>query len=118
MSAGAVILGHAGMSEWADMRSTDYSEGYSARGGQVRNSYNLTQEPGGSSAGCMYSFFLRLDASASLCISMALQLATRFQLIWLLLLLGRKRMVPLYPPPSGRISWASSLLLALRLVLV
>ncbi|KAF7327384.1 Amidase family protein [Mycena kentingensis (nom. inval.)] len=48
---GAVILGHAGMSEWADMRSTSYSEGYSARGGQVRNSYNLTQEPGGSSSG-------------------------------------------------------------------
>ncbi|KAJ7895099.1 amidase signature domain-containing protein [Mycena leptocephala] len=49
--AGAVILGHAGMSEWADMRSSSYSEGYSARGGQVRNSYNLTQEPGGSSSG-------------------------------------------------------------------
>ncbi|KAJ7650854.1 amidase signature domain-containing protein [Roridomyces roridus] len=53
--AGAVILGHAGMSEWADMRSTDYSEGYSARGGQVRNSYNLTQEPGGSSSGSGHS---------------------------------------------------------------
>ncbi|KAK7032752.1 amidase family protein [Favolaschia claudopus] len=49
--SGAVILGHSGMSEWADMRSTSYSEGYSARGGQVRNSYNLTQEPGGSSSG-------------------------------------------------------------------
>ncbi|KAJ7470783.1 amidase signature domain-containing protein [Mycena latifolia] len=53
--AGAVILGHAGMSEWADMRSTSYSEGYSARGGQVRNSYNLTQEPGGSSSGSGHS---------------------------------------------------------------
>ncbi|KAJ7672265.1 amidase family protein [Mycena polygramma] len=53
--AGAVILGHAGMSEWADMRSSDYSEGYSARGGQVRNSYNLTQEPGGSSSGSGHS---------------------------------------------------------------
>ncbi|KAJ6577543.1 Glutamyl-tRNA amidotransferase subunit A (Glu-ADT subunit A) [Mycena capillaripes] len=53
--AGAVILGHAGMSEWADMRSTSYSEGYSARGGQVRNSYNLTQEPGGSSSGSSHS---------------------------------------------------------------
>ncbi|KAF7312020.1 Amidase family protein [Mycena indigotica] len=52
---GAVILGHAGMSEWADMRSTSYSEGYSARGGQVRNSYNLTQEPGGSSSGSGHS---------------------------------------------------------------
>ncbi|KAJ7173969.1 amidase family protein [Mycena crocata] len=53
--SGVVILGHAGMSEWADMRSTSYSEGYSARGGQVRNSYNLTQEPGGSSSGSGHS---------------------------------------------------------------
>ncbi|KAJ7116571.1 amidase signature domain-containing protein [Mycena epipterygia] len=53
--SGAVILGHAGMSEWADMRSSSYSEGYSARGGQVRNSYNLTQEPGGSSSGSGHS---------------------------------------------------------------
>ncbi|KAJ6468310.1 amidase signature domain-containing protein [Mycena sanguinolenta] len=53
--AGAVILGHAGMSEWADMRSSSYSEGYSPRGGQVRNSYNLTQEPGGSSSGSGHS---------------------------------------------------------------
>ncbi|KAJ7220276.1 amidase signature domain-containing protein [Mycena pura] len=52
---GAVLLGHAGMSEWADMRSTDYSEGYSARRGQVRNSYNLTQTPGGSSSGSGHS---------------------------------------------------------------
>ncbi|KAJ1552977.1 hypothetical protein HK405_009356, partial [Cladochytrium tenue] len=49
--AGAVLLGHSNMSEWADMRSTSYSEGYSARRGQTRNAYNLTQEPGGSSSG-------------------------------------------------------------------
>lgn len=49
--AGAVLLGKAGMSEWADMRSSDYSEGYSARGGQVRSAYNLTVNPGGSSSG-------------------------------------------------------------------
>ncbi|KAF7317149.1 Amidase family protein [Mycena chlorophos] len=53
--SGMVIMGHAGMSEWADMRSTDYSEGYSPRGGQVRNSYNLTQQPGGSSSGSGHS---------------------------------------------------------------
>lgn len=34
-AAGAVLLGKAGLSEWADMRSSNYSEGYSARGGQV-----------------------------------------------------------------------------------
>lgn len=49
--AGAVLLGKANLSEWADARSSSYSEGYSARGGQTRPPYNLTQEPGGSSSG-------------------------------------------------------------------
>lgn len=49
--AGAVVLGHANMSEWACMRSRDYSEGYSARGGQVRNPYDLRMTPYGSSSG-------------------------------------------------------------------
>lgn len=40
--AGAVLLGHATLSEWADMRTSSYSEGYSPRGGQARNPYNLT----------------------------------------------------------------------------
>lgn len=50
-NAGAVLLGKATLSEWADMRSNAYSEGYSARGGQCRSPYNLTQTPGGSSSG-------------------------------------------------------------------
>ncbi|KAL2014037.1 hypothetical protein VTN00DRAFT_1562 [Thermoascus crustaceus] len=50
-AAGAVLLGKAAMSEWADMRSSNYSEGYSARGGQCRSAYNLTVNPGGSSTG-------------------------------------------------------------------
>ncbi|RFU32293.1 hypothetical protein B7463_g4036, partial [Scytalidium lignicola] len=49
--AGAVLMGHATLSEWADMRSNIYSEGYSARGGQCRSPYNLTTTPGGSSSG-------------------------------------------------------------------
>lgn len=49
--AGALLMGKATMSEWADMRSTNYSEGYSARGGQARSPYNLTLDPGGSSSG-------------------------------------------------------------------
>jgi amidase len=49
--AGAVLLGKAALSEWADMRSNNYSEGYSARFGQVRSPYNLTVNPGGSSSG-------------------------------------------------------------------
>lgn len=49
--AGALLMGKATMSEWADMRSNNYSEGYSARGGQARSPYNLTVNPGGSSSG-------------------------------------------------------------------
>ncbi|KAI7545775.1 amidase family protein [Hortaea werneckii] len=49
--AGAVLLGKAMLSEWADMRSNNYSEGYSGRGGQCRSAYNLTVNPGGSSSG-------------------------------------------------------------------
>jgi amidase len=49
--AGALLLGHTTMSEWASMRSTNYSEGYSARGRQARSPYNGTLMPGGSSTG-------------------------------------------------------------------
>lgn len=49
--AGAVLFGKATLSEWADMRSNSYSEGYSGRGGQCRSAYNLTTTPGGSSSG-------------------------------------------------------------------
>lgn len=43
--AGAVILGHANMSEWASVRSSQESTGYSARGGQTRNPFNLSKTP-------------------------------------------------------------------------
>lgn len=49
--AGAVILGHANMSEWASVRSTKYSTGYSPRGGQTRNPFDLSKSPFGSSSG-------------------------------------------------------------------
>ncbi|OHF02014.1 glutamyl-tRNA(Gln) amidotransferase subunit A [Colletotrichum orchidophilum] len=50
-AAGAVLFGKATMSEWADMRSTGYSEGYSPRGGQPRSPYSLIYNPMGSSSG-------------------------------------------------------------------
>jgi amidase len=53
--AGAIILGKGNMSEWADIRANSYSEGWSGRGGQTRNSYNLTQDPAGSSSGPAHS---------------------------------------------------------------
>ena len=50
-AAGAVMLGKANMSEWANIRSTHSSSGWSARGGQCRNPYVLDRNPCGSSSG-------------------------------------------------------------------
>jgi amidase len=50
-AAGAVLLGKANMSEWANIRSTGSSSGWSARGGQCRNPYVLDRNPCGSSSG-------------------------------------------------------------------
>ncbi|HTU10383.1 MAG TPA: amidase [Allosphingosinicella sp.] len=49
--AGAVILGKANLSEWANIRSSDSISGWSAVGGQVRNPYALNRNPCGSSSG-------------------------------------------------------------------
>ena len=49
--AGAVLLGKANMSEWANIRSPRSSSGWSARGGQCRNPYVLDRSPCGSSSG-------------------------------------------------------------------
>ncbi|KAG9844886.1 amidase, partial [Aureobasidium melanogenum] len=53
--AGAIILGHSNLDEWAGMRSKIYSNGYSARGGQTRNPYMLSRSPQGSSSGSAVS---------------------------------------------------------------
>jgi amidase len=50
-AAGAVILGKAGLSEWANFRSFHSSSGWSGRGGQVNNPYVLDRNPCGSSSG-------------------------------------------------------------------
>src|SRR6266851_1822699 len=49
--AGAVLLGKANLSEWANFRSTRSSSGWSGRGRQTRNPFVLDRNPGGSSAG-------------------------------------------------------------------
>jgi amidase len=49
--AGAVILGKANLTEWANFRSTRASSGWSSRGGQGRNPYALDRSPCGSSSG-------------------------------------------------------------------
>jgi amidase len=49
--AGAVLLGKTNLSEWANIRSTHSTSGWSARGGQCRNPYALDRNPSGSSSG-------------------------------------------------------------------
>ncbi|HEY7173923.1 MAG TPA: amidase [Micromonosporaceae bacterium] len=50
-AAGAIVLGKANLSEWANFRSTTSSSGWSARGGQTNNPYVLDRNPCGSSSG-------------------------------------------------------------------
>jgi len=49
--AGAVILGKANLSEWANFRGFGSSSGWSGVGGQCRNPYILDRNPCGSSSG-------------------------------------------------------------------
>jgi len=62
--AGAVILGKANMSEWANFRSTRSVSGWSARGGQCRNPYALDRNPCGSSSGSGVAVAANLAALA------------------------------------------------------
>ncbi len=49
--SGAVILGKANLSEWANFRGNLSSSGWSGVGGQTKNPYILDRNPCGSSAG-------------------------------------------------------------------
>jgi amidase len=62
--AGAVLLGKANMSEWANFRSTHSSSGWSARGGQALNPYALDRSPCGSSSGSASAVAANLAAAA------------------------------------------------------
>jgi amidase len=50
-SAGAVILGKTNLSEWANIRSSHSTSGWSGRGGLTKNPYVLDRNPCGSSSG-------------------------------------------------------------------
>ncbi|MDT8435762.1 MAG: amidase [Gemmatimonadota bacterium] len=63
-AAGAVLLGKANLSEWANFRSTRSSSGWSARGGQCRNPYVLDRNPCGSSSGSAVAVAASLAAAA------------------------------------------------------
>jgi amidase len=49
--SGAIILGKTNLSEWANIRSSHSSSGWSARGGQTKCPYALDRNPSGSSSG-------------------------------------------------------------------
>jgi amidase len=49
--AGALILGKANLSEWANFRGQRSTSGWSGVGGQTKNPYVLTHNPCGSSSG-------------------------------------------------------------------
>ena len=59
--AGAVILGKTNLSEWANIRSSHSTSGWSGRGGLTKNPYALDRNPCGSSSGSGAA------TSASLC---------------------------------------------------
>src|ERR1700722_5145533 len=60
-AAGAIVLGKANLSEWANFRSTRSTSGWSGVGGQARNAYARDRNPSGSSAGSAVA------AAASFC---------------------------------------------------
>lgn len=49
--AGALILGKANLSEWANFRGSLSTSGWSGTGGQTKNPYDITRNPCGSSSG-------------------------------------------------------------------
>jgi amidase len=61
--AGAVILGKTNLSEWANIRSSHSTSGWSGRGGLTRSPYALDRNPCGSSSGTGTA------VSANLCVA-------------------------------------------------
>ena len=63
-AAGAIILGKTNLSEWANIRSTRSSSGWSAVGGLTRNPYALDRSACGSSSGSGAAAAASLAAAA------------------------------------------------------
>ncbi|MEW5940800.1 MAG: amidase family protein, partial [Chloroflexota bacterium] len=62
--AGAVILGKANLSEWANFRGKHSTSGWSSRGGLTRNPYALDRSACGSSTGSAVAVAANLAAVA------------------------------------------------------
>jgi amidase len=63
-AAGAVILGKANLSEWANFRGFSSSSGWSGVGGQTKNPYVLDRNPCGSSSGSAAAVSANFTAAA------------------------------------------------------
>jgi len=63
-AAGAILLGKANLSEWANFRGNGSISGWSARGGLTRNPYRLDATPWGSSSGSGAAVAANLTAVA------------------------------------------------------
>ncbi|UBV43823.1 amidase [Deinococcus taeanensis] len=63
-AAGAVILGKANMTEWANFMTLGMTNGYSSAGGQTVNPWGDTLDTGGSSSGSGVGVAARLCAAA------------------------------------------------------
>ncbi len=62
--AGAIILGKTNLSEWANIRSTRSTSGWSSRGGLTKNPYALDRNTSGSSSGAGAAIAASLAAIA------------------------------------------------------
>lgn len=63
-AVGAVVLGKANLSEWANIRSDDSLSGWSAVGGQARNPHDPARSACGSSSGSAVAVAAGLAAAA------------------------------------------------------
>lgn len=63
-ASGAVILGKTNLSEWANIRSSHSTSGWSGRGGLTKNPYALDRNPCGSSSGSGAGVSANLCAAA------------------------------------------------------
>ncbi|KAF2713982.1 amidase signature enzyme [Pleomassaria siparia CBS 279.74] len=62
--SGAIILGKTNLSQWANFRSSNSSNGWSAHGGQVYGAYYPGQDPSGSSSGSAVASSLGLAVAS------------------------------------------------------
>ena len=63
-ASGAIIMGKANLSEWANLRSSQSTSGWSSAGGQTRNPYAPERSPCGSSSGSAAAVAARLVPAA------------------------------------------------------